>query len=160
MLKYGKTSVTVKGQGLLDRSQIELATIIYELQGENAESASNIVTTLIGEDGESLGSESIGSIFGCKSRSGYFNYKCADKGTATLKLETAYNGKTPKTISKEINVTCEYGSKKPDGSTDESPLQYCKIDKAISPDDGTVKISDGEQIKFFFANLSTDQSIT
>jgi len=61
VLKYGEISSTTAGLGYqtkdpqtgeIKTGQIEVATIVYKLQGENAESASNIVTILKGKNNE------------------------------------------------------------------------------------------------------------
>jgi hypothetical protein len=163
-IKYGDVSVNVLGQSYLDGRTEEIATIKYKLQNEKAETASEIVTKLYNPEGLELGDEGVSYILGCKSSSGYFKYKCINKGKITLKIETTYfgktsNGKTSKTIFKDVVVECQYGSKKADETPDTSPLQYCKINKAISPDDGTVKVSDGEQIKFYLNGITTTSPV-
>jgi len=59
-----------------DSGELPAKRIIYTLKGLNAERASNIKVTLK-EDGKELQTQSISSVYGCKTTGGYFNYICS-----------------------------------------------------------------------------------
>ncbi len=128
-----------------DEGDLPAKRIVYTLKGLNAERASNIKVTLK-EGANVLQTQSISSVYGCKTTGGYFNYVCTSGGPKNFTLEVKYFGVTWKTVSETIKADCNV-------NTGGTGIPYCEINKAIASD-GTIRLQEGEMVEFKVYNVA------